>query len=127
MEYTKLGNTGIEVSKLCLGCMIFGDASLGFHSAWLLDEEKSRVIIKKAIDLGVNFFDTANVYRKGTSEEYLGRALRDFADSDEVIIATKVFFGDGHDEEIQLVYLEKIFNQVEASLKRLGTDYIDAP
>lgn len=64
MEYTKFGNTGLEVSKLCLGCMSFGDASLGFHSGWLLDEEKSRIIIKKALDLGINFFDTANVYGK---------------------------------------------------------------
>ncbi|MCQ9215535.1 aldo/keto reductase [Streptococcus gallolyticus] len=127
MEYTKLGNTGLEVSKLCLGCMSFGDASLGFHSGWLLDEEKSRIIIKKALDLGINFFDTANVYGKGTSEEYLGRALRDFADRDEVIIATKVFFGDGLHEGRNTTGLSRkaIFSQVEASLKRLGTDYID--
>lgn len=127
MEYTKLGNTGLEVSKLCLGCMSFGDASLGFHSGWLLDEEKSRVILKKALDLGVNFFDTANVYGNGTSEEYLGRALRDFADRNEVIIATKVFFGDDLHEGRNTTGLSRkaIFSQVEASLKRLGTDYID--
>lgn len=127
MEYTKLGNTGLTVSKLCLGCMSFGDASRGFHSGWLLDEEKSRAIIKKALDLGINFFDTANVYGKGTSEEYLGRALRDFADRDEVVIATKLFFGDGLHEGKNTTGLSRkaIFNQVEASLKRLGTDYID--
>lgn len=127
MKYTRLGNTGLEVSKLCLGCMSFGDASQGFHSGWLLDEEKSRVIIKKALDMGINFFDTANVYGKGTSEEYLGRALRDFANREEVVIATKVFFGDGLYEGRNTTGLSRkaIFSQVEASLKRLGTDYID--
>ena len=127
MEYTKLGRTGLEVSKICLGCMSFGDASKGFHSGWLLDEEKSRVIIKKALDLGVNFFDTANVYGAGSSEEYLGRAIRDFADREEMIIATKLFFGDGQHEGRNTTGLSRkaIFNQVNASLKRLGTDYID--
>lgn len=126
MEYTKLGNTGLEVSKLCLGCMSFGDASRGFHSGWLLDEEASRVIIKKALDLGINFFDTANVYSEGTSEEILGRALRDFANRDEVVISTKIFFGDGRKGKNTTGLSRKaIFNQVEASLKRLGTDYID--
>ncbi len=75
--------------------MSFGDSSKGFHSGWLLDEEKSRQIIKKALDLGIHFFDTANIYAAGTSEVYLGRALRDFADREEVIIASKVYFGDG--------------------------------
>ncbi|MGX7777159.1 aldo/keto reductase [Streptococcus pluranimalium] len=127
MEYIRLGNTGLEVSKLCLGCMSFGDASKGFHSGWLLNEEKSRHIIKKALDMGINFFDTANTYAKGTSEEYLGRALADFAKRDEVIIATKLFFGDGHSDSQNTKGLSRkaIFNQVEASLKRLGTDYID--
>lgn len=132
MKYTKLGNTGLEVSKLCLGCMSFGDASRGFQSGWLLDEERSRVIIKKALDAGINFFDTANVYGFGTSEEYLGRALRDFAKREEVVIATKVYFGDsvfGADARpvpnTTKLSRKAIFNQVEASLKRLGTDYID--
>lgn len=127
MEYIRLGNTGLEVSKLCLGCMSFGDASKGFHSGWLLNEEESRHIIKKALDMGINFFDTANTYAKGTSEEYLGRALADFAKRDEVIIATKLFFGDGHSDSPNTRGLSRkaIFNQVEASLKRLGTDYID--
>src|SRR5580765_6078179 len=89
MEYTKLGNTGLQVSRICLGCMGFGDAERGFHK-WVLNEENSRPIIKKALELGINFFDTANVYSNGTSEEYLGRALKDFAKRDEVIIATKV-------------------------------------
>ncbi|MXQ48734.1 aldo/keto reductase [Streptococcus pneumoniae] len=127
MEYIRLGNTGLEVSKLCLGCMSFGDASKGFHSGWLLNEAESRHIIKKALDMGINFFDTANTYAKGTSEEYLGRAIADFAKRDEVIIATKLFFGDGHSDSPNTRGLSRkaIFNQVEASLKRLGTDYID--
>ncbi|KXT85238.1 aldo/keto reductase [Streptococcus panodentis] len=127
MEYTRLGQTGLDVSKICLGCMSFGDASRGFHSGWLLDEEKSRQIIKKALDMGVNFFDTANVYAAGSSEEYLGRAIRDFADREEVVIATKLFFGDGQHEGRNTRGLSRkaIFSQVNASLERLGLDYID--
>lgn len=127
MEYTRLGNTGLEVSKICLGCMSFGDRNQGFQSGWLLDEEESRVIIKKALDLGINFFDTANTYAKGTSEEYLGRALKDFAKREQVVIATKLFFGDGLDDGRNTAGLSRkaIFHQVEASLKRLGVDYID--
>lgn len=127
MEYIKLGQTGLSVSKLCLGCMSFGDASKGFHSGWLLDEEASRSIIKKALDMGINFFDTANTYAAGTSEEYLGRAIRDYADREEIVIATKVFFGDGQHEGRNTTGLSRkaIFNQVNASLERLGTDYID--
>lgn len=129
MEYTKLGATGLEVSKLCLGCMSFGDASLGFHSGWLLDEEQSRVIIKKALDLGINFFDTANTYAAGTSEEYLGRALVDFAKREDVVIATKCYFSDLPNGEKKPnnhgLSRKAIFHQVERSLKRLGTDYID--
>lgn len=128
MEYITLGQTGLKVSPLCLGCMSFGDRSKGFHSGWLLDEEESRKIIKKALDMGINFFDTANTYAAGTSEEYLGRAIRDFADRDEIVIATKVYFGDGqHSDNRNTRGLSRkaIFTQVEASLKRLGTDYID--
>ncbi|MGT2783927.1 aldo/keto reductase [Streptococcus merionis] len=129
MEYTKLGNTGLEVSKLCLGCMSFGDDTVGFQSGWLLNEEDSRVIIKKALDLGINFFDTANTYAAGTSEEYLGRALRDFAKCEDVVIATKCFFSDlphGKQKPNNHGLSRKaIFHQVERSLKRLGTDYID--
>lgn len=127
MEYLKLGQTGLEVSKLCLGCMSFGDSSKGFHSGWLLDEAASQKIIKKALDVGINFFDTANSYAAGTSEEYLGRALKAFANRDEIVIATKIFFGDGHSDSPNTKGLSRkaIFNQVDASLKRLGTDYID--
>ena len=95
MEYTKLGNTGMDVSRICLGCMGFGDAERWVHK-WVLNEENSRPIIKKALELGINFFDTANVYSIGTSEEILGRALKDFANRDEVVIATKVH-GKMHD------------------------------
>src|SRR5919205_1388857 len=90
MEYAKLGNTGMDVSRICLGCMGFGDANRWIHK-WVLDEENSRPIIQKALELGINFFDTANVYSIGRSEEILGRALRDFAKRDEVVITTKVF------------------------------------
>ena len=89
MEYARLGSTGMKVSRMCLGCMGFGDAERGFHK-WVLNEENSRPIIKKALELGINFFDTANVYSIGKSEEILGRALKDFANRDEVVIATKL-------------------------------------
>ncbi|MGT2935901.1 aldo/keto reductase [Streptococcus castoreus] len=127
MEYIQLGQTGLVVSKLCLGCMSFGEASKGFHSGWLLNEDDSRQIIKKALDMGINFFDTANIYASGTSEEYLGRAIRDFADREEIVIATKLYFGDGQHKGVNTKGLSRkaIFNQVNASLKRLGTDYID--
>jgi len=89
MDYVKLGNTGLDVSRFGLGCMSFGEAEKWIHQ-WVLNEEKSRSIIKKALDLGINFFDTANVYSMGTSEEFLGRALTDYANRDEVVIATKL-------------------------------------
>ena len=89
MEYTKLGNSGMDVSRICLGCMGFGDAERGSHK-WVLNDESSQPIIKKALELGINFFDTANDYAGGTSEEILGHGLKDFANRDEVVIATKV-------------------------------------
>ncbi|MGT2907340.1 aldo/keto reductase [Streptococcus dentiloxodontae] len=128
MEYTKLGNTGLEVSKVCLGGMSFGDSSRGgMHKDWILDEERTRTIIKKALEVGINFFDTANAYGYGSSEEFMGRALRDFANRDEVVLATKLFFGDSPDSVPNTTGLSRkaIFNQANASLKRLGTDYID--
>ena len=108
--------------------MSFGDAKIGgMHQGWILDEEGTRRIIKKALSIGINFFDTANIYGYGTSEEYVGRALKDFANRDEVIIATKLFFGDSLEPAPNTTGLSRkaIFNQVEASLRRLGTDYID--
>src|SRR6187402_775002 len=89
MEYARLGNTGMKVSRICLGCMGFGDAERWTHK-WVLNDENSRPIIQKALELGINFFDTANVYSIGASEEILGQALKDFAKRDEVVIATKV-------------------------------------
>jgi len=124
MEYVKLGITGLEVSRICLGCMGFGDVKSGFHE-WVVDENQSREVIKHALDLGINFFDTANVYSAGTSEEYLGRALKDFADRDKVVIATKVNFRM-HDRPNGAGLSRKaIMSEVEKSLKRLQTDYID--
>lgn len=124
MEYIKLGNTGLDVSRICLGCMGFGDKTNWLHS-WVLEEEDSRKIIKKAIELGINFFDTANVYSLGVSEEILGRALRDFANRDEIVIATKVS-GQMHEGPNGSGLSRKaIMSEVDKSLKRLGTDYID--
>ncbi len=117
MEYTKLGNTDIEVSKLCVGCMSFGKA--GTMHDWTLDEEKSADVIKHALDLGINFFDTANGYSAGTSEEYLGRVLRDNTARDKVVIASKVYFNEGR------LSRKAIMREIDGTLKRLGTDYLD--
>ncbi|MGC5772164.1 aldo/keto reductase [Paenibacillus pabuli] len=124
MEYVKLGNTGLDVSRLCLGCMGFGDASLGFHQ-WVLDEENSRPVIQKALELGINFFDTANVYAGGTSEEILGRALKDYANRDEIVIATKVFSRMHEGPNGSGLSRKAIMSEMDKSLKRLGTDYVD--
>src|SRR6266581_7588270 len=124
MEYTKLGNTGMDVSRICLGCMGFGDAKRWVHK-WVLDEENSRPVIKRALELGINFFDTANVYSIGSSEEILGRALKDFANRDEVVIATKVH-GTMHEGPNGSGLSRKaILSEIDHSLKRLGTDYVD--
>lgn len=125
MEYVKLGNTGLDVSPICLGCMSFGTAEGWFHNQWALDEEASRLIIKRALDLGVNFFDTANVYAHGTSEEILGRALKDYANRDEVVIATKVH-GKMHEGPNGSGLSRKaIMSEIDKSLLRLNTDYVD--
>ena len=118
MEYTKLGNSGIDISKLCIGCMSFGDPASKMH-AWTLNPRDSEAIVKKALDLGINFFDTANCYSAGTSEEYLGRAIKNNVARDKVVLATKVYFNEGK------LSKEAIPREVEGSLKRLGTDYID--
>lgn len=124
MEYVKLGKTGLDVSRLCLGCMGFGDSSKWIHD-WVLNESDSRDVIKKALDLGINFFDTANVYSLGTSEEYVGRALKDLARRDEVVLATKVH-GKMHDGPNGSGLSRKaIMNEIDHSLKRLETDYVD--
>ncbi|MEH7347724.1 aldo/keto reductase [Gottfriedia acidiceleris] len=124
MEYTKLGNTGLEISRLCLGCMGFGDAKRWIHP-WVIDEESSRTIIKKALDIGINFFDTANVYSDGTSEEFVGRALKDYANRDEIVLATKVYFPMHKGPNGSGLSRKHIMSEIDKSLKRLGTDYVD--
>lgn len=118
MEYTKLGNSGINISRFCLGCMSFGDPASKMH-AWTLNPEESERIIRHALDLGINFFDTANTYSAGTSEEYLGRALKKNIARDKVVLATKVYFNEGH------LSKAAILREIDGSLKRLGTDYVD--
>lgn len=118
MEYTKLGNSGIEVSRLCLGCMSFGDPASKMH-AWTLDPDKSEAIIRHALDLGINFFDTANCYSAGTSEEYLGRAIKRNVARDKVVLASKVYFNEG------ALSARAIEREIEGTLRRLGTDYLD--
>ncbi|MFD7922215.1 aldo/keto reductase [Streptomyces sp. NPDC059740] len=124
MEYVKLGNTGLEVSRVCLGCMSFGSPDRGNHS-WTLDEERSRPLIRRALEGGVTFLDTANVYSDGTSEEIVGRALADFARREEVVLATKVH-GRMHPGPGGAGLSRKaVMAQIDASLRRLGTDYVD--
>ena len=124
MKYINLGNTGLRVSKICLGCMTFGTPDRGDHP-WTLPEHASRPIIRHAIDQGINFFDTANAYSDGTSEEILGRALKDFARRDEVVIATKVFFPMSADPNGRGLSRKAIFSAIDASLRRLETDHVD--
>ena len=124
MEYTRLGSTGMKVSRICLGCMGFGDAERWTHK-WVLNEENSRPIIKKALEMGINFFDTANVYSLGTSEEYLGRALKDFTKRDEVVIATKVHGKMREGANGSGLSRKAILSEIDNSLKRLVTDYVD--
>lgn len=124
MKYTKFGNTGLDVSEICLGCMSYGASDQGTH-AWSLDEDTSRGFIKDALDAGINFFDTANVYSAGTSEEYVGRALADMGNRDELVIATKVFGSMRKGRNAAGLSRKAIMTEVDASLRRLGTDYID--
>src|SRR5690349_16536673 len=124
MEYVKLGRTGLDVSRLSLGCMSYGEPSLGSHT-WTLPEDESRPFIRRALELGVNFFDTANVYSLGSSEEIVGRALRDFADRDEVVIATKVWGPMREGPNGRGLSRKAIMTEIDHSLRRLGTDYVD--
>ena len=131
MKYGNLGKTGLKVSRLCLGCMTYGVPERGDH-AWTLPEADSRPLIKQALDLGINFFDTANVYSEGTSEEIVGRALRDFAKRDDIVLATKVNFpviggaaGTGTSANRKGLSRKAIVTELEDSLRRLGTDYVD--
>ncbi len=125
MQYVKLGRTGLDVSRICLGCMSYGDASRGGIHQWVLDEEESRPFIKRALEAGINFFDTANVYSIGSSEEFLGRALHDFANRDEVVIATKVHGQMRPGPNGSGLSRKEILTEVDHSLRRLQVDYID--
>lgn len=118
MEYTYLGNTDITISRLCVGCMSFGDPASGMH-AWTLDPKQSEEIVAHALELGVNFFDTANTYSAGTSEEYLGRAIKKLVSREKVVLATKVYFNEGK------LSKAAILREIDGSLKRLGTEYVD--
>ncbi|MCX8738947.1 aldo/keto reductase [Gilliamella sp. B2824] len=118
MDYIKLGNSDISVSRFCLGCMSFGDPASKMH-AWTLNPTESESIIKHALDLGINFIDTANIYSAGTSEEYVGRAIKNNIARDKVILATKVYFNPGN------LSKNAIETEINGSLKRLGTDYVD--
>jgi aryl-alcohol dehydrogenase-like predicted oxidoreductase len=124
MEYVNLGKTGLKVSRLCLGCMTYGVPERGAHP-WTLEEEQSRPFIRRALELGINFFDTSNSYSDGTSEEILGRAIRDFASRDEVVIATKVFFPMRKGPNGRGLSRKSIMTEIDASLRRLGMDYVD--
>ena len=121
MNYRNLGKTGLKVSRICLGCMSYGLED----REWGLDEEQGRPFIKRALELGINFFDTANMYGNGRSEEVLGRALRDFAKRDEVVVATKVYFPMRSDVNGRGLSRKAIMTEIEYSLRRLGTDYVD--
>ena len=123
MDYVNLGSTGLKVSRLCLGAMTYGSKR---WREWVLEEDESRPFIRRALELGINFFDTADVYSLGASEEILGRALRDFAPSrDRVVIATKVFSKMGDDPNQCGLSRKHIFHSIDDSLRRLGTDYVD--
>jgi 1-deoxyxylulose-5-phosphate synthase len=122
MDYTRFGKTGMKVSKLCLGCMTYGSSQ---WRDWVMDEEASRPFIKAALEKGVNFFDTADMYSVGASEEILGRALKDFAKRDEVVIATKLFNPMGPGVNARGLSRKHVMEAIDASLRRLGADYVD--
>ncbi|WP_326633382.1 MULTISPECIES: aldo/keto reductase [unclassified Streptomyces] len=124
MDYLKLGTTGLDVSRICLGCMSYGVADRGNHS-WTLDEEASRPFVRQAVEAGINFFDTANVYSDGTSEEIVGRALADFARRDEIVLATKVHGPMRPGANGGGLSRKAIMTEIDHSLRRLGTDYVD--
>lgn len=128
MKYTRLGNSGLEVSRLCLGAMGFGDPKSGFHE-WVIEEEESEVVIKKALELGINFFDTANIYSYGESERILGKILNKYADRDQIVVATKLYMsmkkGPDRGPNSGGLSRKEIMTQVDKSLERLGMDYID--
>ncbi len=122
MEYRRLGRTGLKVSPLCLGTMTYGTPK---WREWVLDEEQSRPFIQRALELGINFFDTADMYSDGASEEVLGRALKDFARREEVVIASKVFWPTGEGPNERGLSRKHIMHAIDATLRRLGTDHVD--
>ena len=124
MKRIPLGNSQLSVSRICMGCMGFGDANNGQHS-WTVDEEQTRAIIKRGLELGINFFDTAIAYQSGTSEQYLGRALKDFAKRDEVVVATKFLPRTQEEIEAGVTGQQHIERMLNTSLKNLGMDYVD--
>jgi aryl-alcohol dehydrogenase (NADP+) len=124
MRFRKLGRTGLDVSPVCLGCMSFGDPARGNHP-WSLDEETSRPLIRRALEAGINFFDTANVYSDGSSEEIVGRALAEFANRDEIVLATKVHGVMRPGPNGRGLSRKAIMTEIDHSLRRLGTDYVD--
>ena len=124
MQFTRLGKSSLHVSRVCLGCMGFGDAAHGQHS-WTLDEEASRGIIRRALEMGINFFDTAIVYQSGTSEQYLGRALRDFARREDVVVATKFPVRTQAEIDAGVSGQEHVRRMLDKSLQNLGMDYVD--
>lgn len=124
MDYVKLGHTGLDVSRICLGCMSYGAPERGNHQ-WVLDEDEARPFIKRALELGINFFDTANVYSDGTSEEIVGRALKEYANRDEIVIATKVHGRMRPGPNGAGLSRKAIMTEIDNSLRRLGTDYVD--
>src|SRR6478672_13719496 len=122
MQYVRFGQTGIKVSRLCLGMMTYGSSR---WRPWVLDEEASRPFVKRALELGINFFDTADMYSVGASEEVLGRAIRDFAKREDVVIGTKVFHAMGPGVNDRGLSRKHILDSIDASLKRLGMDFVD--
>src|ERR1700712_6019006 len=124
MNYTNLGSTGLTVSRIALGCMSFGDPASGFQS-WTLSEEDSQQYFRQAVELGITFWDTANVYSRGGSEEIVGRAMRKYATREQIVLATKVFFPMGENPGDRGLSRKAIMQQIDASLKRLGVDYVD--
>ncbi|MFF9706700.1 aldo/keto reductase [Streptomyces griseofuscus] len=124
MQYVKLGSTGLDVSRVCLGCMTYGVPERGKHE-WTLEEEAARPLIRQALEAGINFFDTANVYSDGTSEEIVGRALKDFAHRDDIVLATKVHGRMRPGPNGAGLSRKAIMTEIDHSLRRLGTDYVD--
>ena len=123
MEYTRLGHSGLKVSRIALGCMSFGDASRG--AEWVLDDDAAEPIFRQAVELGITFWDTANIYALGSSEEAVGRAIRKYTERDDVVLATKVFFQMHEGPGGSGLSRKAIMEQIDASLARLGTEYVD--